>query len=133
VQAVEFCCLLLSWPSFCTTEVWLLLIRVYFNWQEYQQNFYRIKDFVSDLLVLCLTSSETIEKILQIKGEDAFAAIASTLPLIFGQCHLFAVNSKDDLPATQRVSMFWSSMLWFTSRMEAPRFLLLLTHQRSGR
>ena len=73
----------------------------------------QVKDFASDALVLELFSSNTIEKILELKNEDTETQMTLCLVLFFMRVHLFAVNCKGVLTANERVTMVWTSMIFF--------------------
>jgi hypothetical protein len=73
---------------------------------------YRIKDFASDSLVLRLNSADTVSKILMLENQDAESQITLSLALYFNRVHLFAVNCKRTLRASERVTMLWSSLLF---------------------
>jgi hypothetical protein len=74
---------------------------------------YRVKDFACDLLVLRLTSAETMEQILKVPNQDVKTALILCLVLYFMRAHLFAVNASEDaLAASQRVFMLWTSFLF---------------------
>ena len=72
---------------------------------------WRVKDFASDLLVLRLASSTTVEKVLKLKCQEPQSQIILSLSLFFMRVHLCAVNCKGTLTAKERVTMLWSSLL----------------------
>ena len=78
-----------------------------------KQELWRVKDWADDLIVLKLYSSETVFEILKLKGPQDLRTIAITCLTLFFQCvHLVAVNCKDKLKASERVTMIWHSFLW---------------------
>jgi len=73
---------------------------------------YRVKDFASDLLVLQLNSAESASKVLDLDNQDSTTQMTLALTLFFMRVHLFAVNCKGKLTATERVTMLWSSLIF---------------------
>ena len=72
-----------------------------------------VKDFASDVLVLDLYSSTTVQKVLQLQREDPETQLTLCFMLFFMRAHLFAVNSKGVLTSKQRVTMLWSALIFF--------------------
>ena len=77
------------------------------------QELYIVKDFASDKSVLELNSSNTVAKILGLEGQDTATQLTLALNLFFMRVHLFAVNCKGKLQPRERVTMLWSSLLFF--------------------
>ena len=75
-------------------------------------NLTRPKDFASDLLVLKLASSVTVDNILRVESGDAKGQIILSLTLFFMRAHLTAINIKGSLSCKERISMLWSSFLF---------------------
>ena len=73
---------------------------------------WRIKDFASDLLVLCLTPAKTVESIMFLPVSDPILSKALLLTLFFIRLHLYTVKAEDEVPAKTQVIFFWSSLLY---------------------
>ena len=81
------------------------------------QELYRINDYASDVLVLQLCSSSTINKLLTLlltSNEDPLNISFMAITLYFLRSFICAFNSVD-LSCEARVSMLWSSLMWFSS------------------
>ena len=76
------------------------------------QDLWRVKDFASDLLVLILTSPQTVSFILSVECADCDGAFTLVSFLYFMRVHLFAVNSVSGITAKERVAMIWSSLIY---------------------
>ena len=78
---------------------------------------YRVEDYASDVIVLKLCSSDTIFKLLKLieKGaEDPMNISFMAMTLYFLRTFVCAFNG-DDLSSEARITMLWSSLMWFTS------------------
>ena len=81
------------------------------------QDLYRVSDYVSGMLVLQLCSSDTINKLLQLlitTNEDPLNISFMALTIFFLRSFICAYNNVD-LNCEARVTMLWSSLMWFSS------------------
>ena len=78
---------------------------------------YRVSDYASDVLVLQLCSSSTINKLLDLllkSHEDPLNLSFMAITLYFLRSFICAYNS-DNLGCEARVTILWSSLMWFSS------------------
>ena len=78
---------------------------------------YRVEDYASDVVVLKLCSSDTIFKLLNLietGAEDPMNISFMAMTLYFLRTFVCAFNG-DDLSSEARVTMLWSSLMWFSS------------------
>ena len=78
---------------------------------------YRVNDYASDVLVLKLCSSDTVSKLLKLieEGcEDPLDIAFVSMCLYFLHTFICAFNCED-ISTEGRVTMIWSSLMWFTS------------------
>ena len=82
------------------------------------QEFWRTQDFASDLVVLKLASSETIDSLLKLPTENYSYTYSNLnalmLTLYFIRLRLYSINGSY-LLAKHRVRFLWSSTLWLIS------------------
>ena len=71
-----------------------------------------IKDFASDLLVLRLASSETVQEIMELLVSDTKSVCATCVTLLFMRAHLYGVNCEANLSPKTRVYLTWSSLIF---------------------
>ena len=78
---------------------------------------YRVSDYASDVLVLKLCSSDTINKLMNListNKEDPLNVGFMAMTLYFLRTFLCAYNGID-INSECRVTMLWSAMMWFSS------------------
>ena len=78
---------------------------------------YRVSDYASDVLVLKLCSSDTIDKLLNLvvtTQEDPLNIAFMAISLYFLRTLLCAYNA-DDISSEGRITMLWSVLMWFSS------------------
>ena len=78
---------------------------------------YKVNDYTSDIVVLKLCESDTIHKLIQLMengGEDPLNVAFMAMSLYFLRMFLCAFNTVD-ITAEARVTMLWSSLMWFSS------------------
>ena len=78
---------------------------------------YRVSDYASDVLVLKLCSSDTINKLFNLlitEKEDPLNIAFMAISLYFLRTFLCAYNSEN-INSEARVTMIWSVLMWFTS------------------
>ena len=79
---------------------------------------YRVDNYASDDIMLKLCSSDTIFrllKLIEIGGEDPLnIVLLMTMSLYFLRTFICAFNG-DELSSEARITMLWSSLIWFTS------------------
>ena len=76
---------------------------------------YRVKDWASDTVILEMASYKTVSKLVALSNserKDSIALMSMVLYLV--RLRLFAVNGKD-VPANERISYLWISMIILTS------------------
>ena len=79
------------------------------------QDLYRVSDYASDVLVLHLCSSDTINKLLNLfltSSEDPLNISFMAMTLYFLRAFICVYNSAD-LNYEARVTILWSSLMWF--------------------
>ena len=78
---------------------------------------YRVEDYTSDVIVLKLYSSDTIFrqlKLIEIGVEDPLNIAFMAMSLYFLRTFVCVFNG-DELSSEARITMLWSSLMWFTS------------------
>ena len=78
---------------------------------------YRVSDYASDILVLKLCSSDTINKLMDLvvtSKEDPLNVAFVAITLYFLRTFLCAYNAED-INSEGRISMIWSALMWFSS------------------
>ena len=78
---------------------------------------YKVNDYTSDVVVLKLCGSHTIQKLIQLMengGEDPLNVAFIAMSLYFLRMFLCAFNTLD-ITAEARITMLWSSLMWFSS------------------
>ena len=78
---------------------------------------YRVNDYDSDVLVLKLCSSDTINKLMDLvvtSKEDPLNIAFMAITLYFLRTFLCAYNGED-ITSEGRVTMIWSAVMWFSS------------------
>ena len=78
---------------------------------------YRVSDYASDVLVLKLCSSDTINKLMDLvvtSKEDPLNVAFVAITLYFLRTFLCAYNA-DEINSEGRISMIWSALMWFSS------------------
>jgi len=78
---------------------------------------YKVNDYTSDIVVLKLCESDTIHKLIQLMengGEDPLNVAFMAMSLYFLRMFLCVFNTVD-ITAEARVTMLWSSLMWFSS------------------
>ena len=94
----------------------MCLIKAFSHFLEYQWNCTGVEIFASDLLVLRLSSFNTIDRLCTLTlTEDPATVSVMCLGLYFSRLNLFAVNTKSNLDAKSRIAFIWASLLWTTS------------------
>ena len=81
------------------------------------QELYRVNDYASDVLVLKLCSSATINKLLNLllnSNEDPMNIGFMAITLYFLRSFICAFNTID-ISCEGRVTMMWSALMWFSS------------------
>jgi hypothetical protein len=79
------------------------------------RDLFRVSDYSSDCVILKLCSLETISKLMLLVGsESPHSIVAIAMSLYFLRMFLTAWNSEG-ISGDNRVSMFWTAWLWFTS------------------
>ena len=94
------------------------------------QELWRVKDWASDLVVLRMASSQTVQKVAALsESEDQGTVAVMCTSLYFIRLKLFSVNCKK-LGFRERVVFSWCSMIWITSFSSKSR---LGTNQKNSR
>ena len=78
---------------------------------------YRVNDYASDVLVLKLCSSDTIDKLLNLvvtSKEDPLNVSFVAITLYFLRTFICAYNT-DNISSEGRITMIWSALMWFSS------------------
>ena len=77
---------------------------------------WRIKDYASDLLVLKLASTSTVDALCSLVGKEEDPVVVTVLcvSLYFMRLQLYGIYCKK-LDSIHRISFLWASMLWMTS------------------
>ena len=76
----------------------------------------QITDYTSDGLVTELCSKKTLESLAQhLDEEEGDHMAALGLTLYFIRIAIIAVNSKEEIKASERICMLWSSLIWISS------------------
>ena len=81
------------------------------------EDLYRVSDYASDVLVLKLCSSDTINKLMSLlvtDKEDPLNIAFMAISLYLLRAFLCAYNAES-INSEARVSMIWSALMWFTS------------------
>ena len=78
---------------------------------------YRVDDYVSDMLILKLCSSDTISKLFKLietGDEDPMNIAFMAICLYFLHTFICAFYD-DDIGSEARIIILWSSLMWFSS------------------
>jgi len=78
---------------------------------------YRVSDYASDVLILKLCRSNTIDKLLNViltSKEDPLNVAFMAISLYFLRTFICAYNA-DDINSEGQITMLWSALMWFSS------------------
>ena len=73
---------------------------------------WRVKDFASDLLVLCLVSAKTAGLIMLLPVSYPLLSNSLLFTFFFMSLHLYAVNTEDYILAKTRAIFVWSLLMF---------------------